>query len=135
MATIKTKRWDDPTEPDDGTRILVCRYRPRGVAKADETWTEWRPELGPSKALHAAAYGKGGTHATWETYRRSYLREMAGQPAAIDSLAARVRQGEAITLLCSSSCDRESRCHRSLLRELIEQRLAASAAIDDSTAV
>ncbi|MDB5325408.1 MAG: hypothetical protein JWM57_977 [Phycisphaerales bacterium] len=125
MIPIKTKRWDDPTDADDGTRILVCRYRPRGVAKADETWAEWRPELGPSKALHAAAYGKGGTHATWETYRRAYLKEMLSQAPAIAVLASRVRQGEAITLLCSSACDRESRCHRSLLRELIEQAVPA----------
>lgn len=124
MTQIKTKRWDDPVEPDDGARILICRYRPRGVAKHSETWAEWMPELGPSKALHAAAYGKGGTNATWETYRRMYLREMAGQTEAIASLAERVKQGEQITLLCSSSCDRESRCHRSLLREMILERAA-----------
>jgi len=39
-------------------------------------------------------------------------------------LAARVRQGETITLLCSSACVDESRCHRSLLRELIESAVA-----------
>ena len=27
---IKTKRWNDPVEADDGYRLLVCRYRPRG---------------------------------------------------------------------------------------------------------
>jgi hypothetical protein len=32
--------------------------------------------------------------------------------------------GETITLLCSSACTRESRCHRSLLKELIERRLS-----------
>src|SRR4051812_30243654 len=42
-GTIKTKRWDDPKVPDDGHRLLVCRYRPRGVAKADETWDAWDP--------------------------------------------------------------------------------------------
>lgn len=126
MGSIKTKCWDDPADADDGIRILICRYRPRGLAKADETWAEWRPELGPSKALHAAAYGKGGTQATWETYRRAYLKEMLSQASAIGELAARVRKGETITLLCSSSCDRESRCHRSLLRELIEQANTAA---------
>ena len=38
------------------TIVLVTRYRPRGVAKADEAWDEWRQELGPSKALHRAVY-------------------------------------------------------------------------------
>ena len=35
---LKTKRWNDPVEKDDGYRLLICRYRPRGVKKTDETW-------------------------------------------------------------------------------------------------
>jgi uncharacterized protein YeaO (DUF488 family) len=124
MGTIRTKRWDDPAEEIDGTRVLVCRYRPRGVAKANEAWQEWQANLGPSKELHAWAYGRGGNQTTWETYRRSYLREMTGQSEAITALAARVAAGETITLLCSTACERESRCHRSLLKELIEQHLS-----------
>ena len=103
--------------------MLVCRYRPRGLPKADETWDAWNAHLGPSKELHAAAYGKKGLKFTWDDYRRRYLAEMKSQTAAIDELAKRARAGETITLLCSSSCDRESRCHRSLLKELIEKRL------------
>lgn len=105
----------------DGTRILISRYRPRGLKKADETWSEWLPDLGPSKELHAAAYGKGRDPLQWNAYRVAYLREMRGQSSAITTLAARVKNGETITLLCSSACVRESRCHRSLLRVLIEQ--------------
>ncbi len=120
MRAIKTKRWDDPVEPDDGHRLLVCRYRPRGLRKADETWEAWEPDLGPSVALHAAAYGKGVNPIPWASYRSRYLIEMRAQKAAIDRLAARVAAGEQVTLLCSSACDRESRCHRSILKELIE---------------
>ena len=107
---IKTKRWDDPAAAGDGTRLLVCRYRPRGVAKADETWAEWIADLGPSKALHAGAYGKGGEKVHWDRYRLAYLREMQMQKPRITALADRVRAGETITLLCSSACERESRC-------------------------
>src|SRR5262249_16432652 len=46
---IKTRRWNDPRQPDDKFRLLICRYRPRAVRKADETWDAWFPELGPSK--------------------------------------------------------------------------------------
>ena len=81
------------------------------------------PELGPSRELHAAAYGKKGLTTAWDDYRRRYLREMVGQRAAIAELARRVKGGEMITLLCSSSCERESRCHRSLLKELIEKQM------------
>jgi hypothetical protein len=49
---------------------------------------------------------------------------MREQRDKIADLARRVAGGETITLLCSSKCDRESRCHRSLLRELIEAEMA-----------
>lgn len=117
---VHTKRWDDPRSDGDGYRLLVTRYRPRGLSKADETWDAWQPDLGPSVALHAAAYGKGRPAIAWPLYRAAYLREMREQAGAIDALAARVAGGETITLLCSSQCTRESRCHRSILKELID---------------
>jgi uncharacterized protein YeaO (DUF488 family) len=123
---VFTKRWDEPREEGDGFRLLITRYRPRGVAKADETWDDWEPVLGPSRELHAAVYGKhGATPIPWETYRVSYLREMRDLAAVkrIVELARRVAGGETITLLCSSACVRESRCHRSLLRQLIEKQV------------
>jgi uncharacterized protein YeaO (DUF488 family) len=120
---IRTKRWDDPKDPDDGFRLLVTRYRPRGLPKADETWDAWQPNLGPSRELHAAVYGKRGLAIGWTDYRRRYWAEMRTQTAAIEELARRVAAGETITLLCSSQCVRESRCHRSLLRDLIEAKL------------
>ena len=126
-GAIKTKRWNDPRDPDDGFRLLVCRYRPRGLRKEDETWDAWDADLGPSVALHAAAYGKGVQPIPWATYRVRYLTEMRKQRAKVQELAARVRAGETITLLCSSACEREARCHRSLLKELIEAALAPAA--------
>ena len=118
---IRTKRWNDPRLPDDGLRLLVTRYRPRGVKKADETWDAWEPDLGPSVELHAAAYGKGVLEIPWPTYRSRYLLEMRKQRPKIEELAQRVAAGEQITLLCSSACVRESRCHRSILKDLIER--------------
>lgn len=118
---IKTKRWCDPVEPDDGFRVLVARYRPRGVAREQETWAAWLPQLGPSKALHAAYYGKSGTPLPWEEYARRYLEEMAEQTPWISSLARQDAEGQSVTLLCSSACTDENRCHRTLLRGLLEQ--------------
>jgi uncharacterized protein YeaO (DUF488 family) len=119
---VRTKRWNDPKEPDDGLRILITRYRPRGLPKAEETWDQWRPNLGPSKELLAAFQGKGRTKLPWSSYRTQCLIEMRSQKEAIDELVRRVAAGETITLLCSSSCVDERRCHRKLLRELIESR-------------
>jgi uncharacterized protein YeaO (DUF488 family) len=118
---IRTKRWDDPREPDDGFRLLICRYRPRGVSKSQETWDQWLPALGPSKELHAAVYTKGSSPIGWNAYRARYLAEQRTNRELIHDLAKRVSSGETITLLCSSACERESRCHRSILKELIEQ--------------
>jgi uncharacterized protein YeaO (DUF488 family) len=124
---IKTKRWNDPRDADDGYRVLVCRYRPRGVRKQDETWDVWHPELGPSKALHGAVYSDTASKIPWPLYRRRYLDEQRANRELIRSLAIRARAGETITLLCSSACVRESRCHRSILKELIEAELDAPA--------
>lgn len=120
---LKTKRWCDKAAKKDGWRILICRYRPRGVKKEDETWDNWYPELGPSRELHADFYGKNGPPITWEQYRERYLEEMKSQEELIDELATLVSEGKTITLLCSSACTDESHCHRTLLRGLIEAKL------------
>ena len=124
---IKTKQWNDPRKRSDGWRILICRYRPRALPKADETWDKWYPELGPSKELHAAFYGKHGDPISWEEYRRRYLEEMKAQAEMIEGLADLVAEGKTITLLCSSACTRASRCHRTLLKQLIEECVQARA--------
>ena len=122
--TIKTKRWDEPKEEDDGFRLLICRYRPRALPKNKETWTLWRANLGPSKDLHAAFYGKTGAPINWDEYRRRYLEEMKSQEDEIAYLAELVAGGKALTLLCSSACTEAAHCHRTLLKELVEQQLA-----------
>jgi uncharacterized protein YeaO (DUF488 family) len=121
---VKTKRWNDPAEADDGFRLLVCRYRPRGIAKSAEVWDEWWPELGPSKELHAAYWGKSGAPLDFAAYTPRYFAEMGRQVFRIRALAERVAAGETITLLCSSACEDPSRCHRTLLAALIEKTVA-----------
>jgi uncharacterized protein YeaO (DUF488 family) len=126
---LKTKRWNDPKEPDDGFRVLVCRYRPRALPKKDETWDQWYSALGPSKELHADFYGKKGEPIPWDQYRQRYLQEMAKEEPRelIEGMAELVAEGKAITLLCSSACEDASHCHRTLLKQLIEEHMAAVA--------
>jgi uncharacterized protein YeaO (DUF488 family) len=122
---IRTRRWNDPKKRGDGMRLLVCRYRPRALPKSDETWDLWWKHLGPSKELHAAYYGKHGQKPIdWDEYRRRYLEEMKDQRESIEMLAEKVAAGKTITLLCSSACTDETHCHRTLLRQLIEERAA-----------
>jgi uncharacterized protein YeaO (DUF488 family) len=119
---VRTKRWNDPAEPADGFRLLICRIRPRGVAKAKETWDDWWAALGPSRGLLDAFHGKSGPPLPWQSYVPRYLEEMRGQNQVwlIRDLARRVASGETITLLCSSACTDPARCHRTLLARMIE---------------
>src|SRR5579883_1603198 len=99
---VRTRRYNDPAESGDGLRVLVTRYRPRGVRREDETWDVWWPELGPSRELHAARYGKAGAPIDWPTYRTRYLDETASRPAfswRVRDLVERVARGETVTLL------------------------------------
>src|SRR5262245_43107884 len=109
---IKTKRWCDPIEPDDGFRVLVARYRPRGGPAGEETWEAFVQKLGPSKAVQAAYYGKIVEPITWSEYAQRYLDEMRAQGFFIRGLAEHVRSGRPLTLLCSSACRDENLCHR-----------------------
>jgi uncharacterized protein YeaO (DUF488 family) len=120
---LRTRRWNDAADPADGLRVLVCRYRPRGLPKRDETWDVWRKELAPSPELLADFHGKRGPPISWTEYRKRYLAEMRAQTASIADLAHRVAAGETVTLLCSSACTDPTHCHRTLLQRLIEARV------------
>ncbi len=125
---LRTKRWNDPVEADDGFRLLVCRLRPRGLPKSGETWEEWWPELGPSRALLGDFHGKGGAPIDFEAaYKPRYFQEMEAQIFRIRALARRVAEGETVTLLCSAACVDPARCHRTLLAQLVEKTVAHEA--------
>lgn len=120
VVPIRTKRWNDPKEPDDGYRLLICRYRPRGVPKAEEPWDAWCKALAPSEELHAAAYGKTGPPIAWSEYEGRFREEMKRQRYWLEGFAAHLRKGDTITLLCSSACTDPARCHRTIVRSLLE---------------
>lgn len=118
---VRTKRWNDPVEPDDGFRLLICRYRPRGVPKATQPWDASCPALAPSAGLHAAYWGKGpDAPITFEEYAERFRVEMQGAVFWISRFADHVRSGQTLTLLCSSACMDEQRCHRTIVKELIQ---------------
>jgi len=116
---VRTRRWNDPVEVGDGFRLLVSRHRPRGVRREAEPWDDWWNALAPSAELVASFYGKRGPVPTWDEYRARYVAEMRRRTFWIEAVAARVREGETVTLLCSSACTDPSRCHRTALEELV----------------
>lgn len=121
---IRTKRWNDPKEASDGYRLLVCRYRPRGVSRQTEPWDSWCPELAPSIELLADFHGKHGPPIEWSEYEERYLAEMSSRGFFIRGFAERSQRGETITLLCSSACTDPARCHRTLLKGLLDRAAA-----------
>lgn len=69
---IKTKRVYDPPSPEDGTRILLMRFYPRGVKR--EAFQEWRKELGTEPDLIRA--WKLGAIA-WDEFTRRYEAQIS----------------------------------------------------------
>ena len=121
MNRIRTKRWTDPPEADDGTRIFIGHYWPRRLHREDAPWDAWMRPLAPSRQLHADFMGKNGPPIDFVTeYTPRYLAEMEAEipRRIIADLACRVAAGETITLLCF--CADENQCHRTLLKQLIE---------------
>jgi len=105
----------DPKSKDDGFRVLVMQYWPRGVKK--EKIDAWYRELGTSKELIKA--WKDGKMA-WSQFRKRYLAELKDQnkQQLIRQLAQRAKT-EKITLLCG--CRDPNRCHRSILKDAITE--------------
>lgn len=106
--------------PDDGTRLLVMRYWPRGMSK--DRFESWLPHMAPSPGLlkwlmDRSEGQKWAPDDVWEHWSMLYRREMKLQKDAILDLRRRQEEGETITLLCS--CHDKSRCHRSILHNLI----------------
>lgn len=76
MAQIAIKRVYEPAVPQDGTRILVDRLWPRGVAK--DRIDLWLRDLAPSDALRREFHGHPEQ---WETFRAAYAVELGSAPA------------------------------------------------------
>ena len=111
--SLHIKRIYDPPSPEDGYRLLVMRRWPRGVRK--EAVDTWEKELAPSEPLRVAYLREG---MPWEEFARRYVEEVSDKRELLAQVARRVQEG-LVTLLCS--CVDESRCHRMLLRGLVEE--------------
>jgi uncharacterized protein YeaO (DUF488 family) len=108
----------------EGVRIGTVRRPPRGVPKsrfASEDWYDvWLPNLAPSAGLVARGLA-AETPREWAAYARRYRAEMARPENArvLDVLAALSHTAD---FAVGCYCEDESRCHRSLLCELLRDR-------------
>lgn len=123
---IRVVRLGSPRATGEGLRLGTVRRPPRGVPKTAfarlDYYDAWLPELAPSEALVKQAQA-AATPAQWQSFRRKYLIELK-QPTAsrlLDLLAGLSRTAD-FSVGCY--CEDESRCHRSVLREVLKQRKA-----------
>ena len=113
-----------PRKPGEGLRLGTVRRPPRGVAKGDfarlDYYDVWFPNLSPSAPLVQEALQAKDDRA-WAAFRRKFRQEMNAPDRSreLDVLAPLSHRTN-IALGCY--CKEESRCHRSLLRELLIDR-------------
>jgi uncharacterized protein YeaO (DUF488 family) len=113
VTMVRTTRVYDPAAPEDGTRVLVMRYWPRGVRR--EAIDEWYCELGTTPEMIAA--WKAGK-IDWNTFEYAYREQLAEHQPLLEALGQRAAR-ETLTLLCG--CADEQHCHRTVLKRLLEE--------------
>ncbi len=121
---VRVVRLGSPRLPHEGLRIGTVRRPPRGVPKArfaTGNWYDtWLPALAPSAKLVASAHAIE-SDADWGRFERRYRREMnAPEKVRLLELLARLSATADFSVGCY--CERESRCHRSILRALLAER-------------
>ena len=96
------------------------------VRAAPLPWDQLRGRLDqnqPFNSMRGTPYYRDAVYEQFskEEYARRYREEMqASTPRQkIAWLAQSVARGEPVTLLCSSLCTDENRCHRTVLRALL----------------
>lgn len=128
---IRVVRLGAPRAADEGVRLGTVRRPPRGVKKADyrrlDYYDAWLPELAPSAPLVSWALSDPWTDRRWSRYARRYRAEMSC-PAAQHLLAALAALSVRANFSVGCYCADASRCHRSLLRELLAEHGASVAA-------
>lgn len=122
---IRIVRLGSPRIPGEGLRVGTVRRPPRGVARKDfarrNFYDVWLPELAPSAELVAFAQGEPWTAKRWAAFARRYRREMKeATPQRLLALFASLSKTADLSVGCY--CPDEERCHRSLLRDLLEEK-------------
>jgi uncharacterized protein YeaO (DUF488 family) len=123
-VAVHIVRLGSPRGPGEGLRIGTVRRPPRGVSKADHAsgnWYDvWYPDLAPSTQVVAMALADTSAKG-FAAFTRAYLREMR-EPSRARTLDLLAALSHSADFSVGCYCADESRCHRSLLRQLLVQR-------------
>jgi len=119
--SVRVVRLGTPRVRGEGTRIGTVRRPPRGVPKSEfaaRNWYDvWFPNLAPS--VETMKLGQQvTTPAQWAAFARKYRAEMA-EPDARHALELLAALSHTASFSVGCYCEREDRCHRSILRQLL----------------
>ena len=126
---VHVVRLGSPRGRGEGLRIGTVRRPPRGVPKAEfakrDFYDVWLPELAPSEKLVKLGLA-ANDEKSWRTFAKRYRAEMARPEASrlLDLLAALSMEA---SFAVGCYCEDEARCHRSVLRQLLDERNARMA--------
>jgi len=122
--TIRIVRLGTERHKGEGLRIGTVRRPPRGVPKseyASQNWYDvWLPNVAPTPELMKLGQ-KAETEKEWTSFAKKYRSELSRpeQSRILDLLAALSHDSN---LSVGCYCKDETRCHRSILRELLAER-------------
>jgi uncharacterized protein YeaO (DUF488 family) len=121
--TIRIVKLGTERTPGEGLRIGTVRRPPRGVPKTEfarQSWYDiWYPNLAPS--VETMKLGQQADDAAkWNAFAKRFRAEMKQADAARTiALLAKLSQSADFSMGCY--CQDESRCHRSILRDLLKE--------------
>ncbi len=120
---IRVVRLGSPRTRDEGLRLGTVRRPPRGVPKAEHAsrdfYDVWLPEISPSENLVKEGLRASDDRA-WRRFVRRYRAEMK-RPEAARLLALLAALSHQTSFAVGCYCEDENRCHRSVLRALLEE--------------
>jgi uncharacterized protein YeaO (DUF488 family) len=121
---VRIVRLGTARSKEEGLRIGTVRRPPRGVPKSEyakQNWYDvWLPNLAPTSELMKMGRTVESDK-QWGVFVRRYRTEMADpeKSRVLDLLAALSR---ATNFSVGCYCEKEARCHRSILRELLAEK-------------
>lgn len=122
---IRVVRLGTPRAPGEGLRLGTVRRPPRGVKKEDfakrDYYDLWLPALAPSQPMVSKALSQPRSDERWAKWVKDYRAEMSRPvPRQLITLLAEMSRHAAFSVGCY--CERGERCHRSVLKKLLEEQ-------------
>lgn len=122
--SVQIVRLGTKRKSNEGLRIGTVRRPPRGVKKseyASQNWYDvWLPNVAPTAELMRQGQ-TAESDKEWSRFVKKYRSEISSpDKSRILDLLAALSHTSNFSVGCY--CENESRCHRSILRELLAER-------------